>query len=100
MKRFVLSPESELYSRLCNANEDGECQFANTVTLDMNLPCVDKECRVDNVEIIQVTPGAFYEYVRPACVELSIYPNPKKVITGYAPVSMSLATCLCSVCSL
>ena len=34
---------------------------------------------------MQVAPGAFYEYVRRPCVDLSFYPNPKKVITGYAP---------------
>ena len=85
IKRFVLSKDSELYSKLCNPGEDGECNFANSITLDANLPCTDKECRVDTLEVVQVAPGAFYEYARRPCVDLSFYANPKKVITGYAP---------------
>ena len=85
IRRFVLTSNSELYSKLCNPGEDGECIFANTVTLDTTLPCTDKECRVDTLEVVQVAPGAFYEYVRRPCVDLSFYPNAKKVITGYAP---------------
>ena len=85
IKRFVLSKDSGLYSKLCNPGEDGECNFANTITLDANLPCTEKECRVDTLEVVQVAPGTFYEYVRRPCVDLSFYPNPKKVITGYAP---------------
>ncbi|EJK47814.1 hypothetical protein THAOC_33446, partial [Thalassiosira oceanica] len=56
IKRFVLSKDSELYARLCNPSGDGRCNFANTVTLDAHLPCTEKECRVDTVEIVQVAP--------------------------------------------
>ena len=85
IKRFVLSPGSGLYQALCNPEDDGSCKFANTVTLDSNLPCFMKECRVDDLEIVQVQPGAFYEYIRQPCVDLSFYKNPKKVVTGFAP---------------
>jgi len=80
----VLSPESSLYMKLCNPDESGKCQFASTVILDANLPCHYRECRVDDVIMIQVTPGAFYEYIRQPCVHLSFYNDAKKVVTGYA----------------
>lgn len=85
IKRFVLSPGSGLYQALCNPGEDGSCNFANTVTLDSNLPCFKKECRVDDLVVVQVQPGAFYEYIRQPCVDLSFYKNPKKVVTGFSP---------------
>ena len=85
IRRFVLSPESNLFQKLCNPNESGECQFANTVSLDENLECYGRECRVDDVIVIQVKPGAFYEYIRQPCVQLSFYDNAKKVVTGYSP---------------
>jgi len=62
-----------------------ECQFANTVSLDENIECYGRECRVDDVIVIQVKPGAFYEYIRQPCVQLSFYDNAKKVVTGYSP---------------
>lgn len=69
IKRFVLSPESSLYKKLCNADADGNCNFANTVELDENLACYGKECRVDTLVVVQVAPGAFYEYLRYDCKE-------------------------------
>lgn len=85
IKRFVLSQDSQLYQLLCNPNADGSCNFSNTVTVDSNMACFGRECRVDDLQVVQVTPGAFYEYIRQPCVDLSFYPNPKKVITGFAP---------------
>ena len=85
IKRFVLSPGSGLYDALCNPGDGGSCTFANTVTLESNLACFKKECRVDDLEVVQVQPGAFYEYIRQPCVDLSFFENPKKVITGYSP---------------
>lgn len=84
IRRFVLSPESQLYQKLCNPNESGECRYANTVTLDENLSCHRSECRVDEVVIVQVKPGTFYEYIRQPCVHLSFYGDAKKVVTGYS----------------
>jgi hypothetical protein len=85
IRRFVLSPDSGLHQALCNKGSDGSCNFASTVTLDSNLACHGQECRVDDVVIVQVQAGAFYEYIRQPCVDLSFYDNPKKVITGYSP---------------
>lgn len=84
IKRFVLSPNSDLYQALCNPGDDGACNYASTVTLDANVACYDKECRVDNLEVVQVAPGAFYEYIRQPCVGLSFYENPKKIISGFS----------------
>ena len=85
MIRFTLSPSSALYQKLCNPDSNGVCSFSNTVTLDENLECFGRECRVDDLVIVQVQHGAFYEYIRQPCVDLSFYPNPVKVIAGFAP---------------
>lgn len=84
IKRVVLDPSSPLYQKLCNPGEDGTCNYANTVTLDTNLACYDKECRIDDWAVIQVAPGNFYEYIKQPCVTMSFYPSPKKVITGFS----------------
>lgn len=52
------------------------------MSLNSNLPCYGRECRIDDIIIVQVTPGAFYEYIRQPCVHLSFYSGAKKVITG------------------
>jgi hypothetical protein len=82
VKRFVLSPTSSLYNKLCNSDANGVCQYLNTVLIDENLPCVGKECRVDTLVIVQVAPGVFYEYIRQPCVHAAFYKNAKKAITG------------------
>jgi len=85
IKRFVLDPSSDLHQQLCNPGADGSCNFAQTVTLESNMACYGKECRVDDLDVVQIAPGAFYEYIRQPCVGLSFYDNPKKVITGFSP---------------
>jgi hypothetical protein len=82
VKRFVLSPTSSLYNKLCNADDAGICQYANTVTIDENLPCEGKECRVETLVTVQVAPGVFYEYIRQPCVLPMFYKNPIKVVSG------------------
>lgn len=82
VKRFVLSPSSSLYRKLCNADANGDCQFANTVIIDENLPCDGKECRVDTLVVVQVAPGIFYEHLRQPCVQKAFYNNAKKVVSG------------------
>jgi hypothetical protein len=83
IKRFVLSPTSSLYQKLCNADANGDCQYANTVVIDENLPCEGKECRVDSLVVVQVSPGVFYEFIRQPCVHAAFYNNAKKVVTGH-----------------
>ena len=82
IKRFVLSPDSSLYQKLCNPDVNGDCDYASTITLDENLDCTGKECRIDTLVIVQVAPGAFYEYIRQPCTHLSFYDG-MKVITGF-----------------
>ena len=92
IRRFVLEEGSSLYQKLCNPTSSGECQYANTVTLDANIPCYGKECRIYTLIVVQVGPGTFYEYIRKACVQLSFYNGAKKVFTGVGPYLPELDT--------
>jgi hypothetical protein len=80
VKMFVLGPSSQLKAKLCNKGLNGTCQFANSVTLESNLPCFAQECDADTLRVVEVSSGIYYEYVRPACVEQVFYTNAKKVI--------------------
>jgi hypothetical protein len=80
LKRFALDDSSRLKEKLCNADANGKCQYATSVTLDSNLGCVASECDADTLRVVQVSQGIYYEYVRPACVEQAFYANAKKVI--------------------
>ena len=80
IRKFALDPSSNLMKRLCNRNSNGACQFVNSVKLESNLECIGKECDADTLRVVEVVPGTYYEYVRPACVEQAFYENAKKVI--------------------
>jgi len=80
LRKFVLNSASDLKTKLCNADGNGVCQYANTVTLDSTLSCTDNECDADALRVVQVSVGIHYEYVRPPCVEQAFYANAKKVI--------------------
>ena len=82
VKRFVLSPTSSLYQKLCDADANGDCQYKNTVHIDENLPCDGKECRVDTLVIVQMAPGVFYEYIRQPCVHMTFQSDARKVVSG------------------
>lgn len=79
IRRFTLDASSKLRAKLCNQDSNGSCQYANSVTLDSNLDCTDKECNADTVRVVEVS-GIFYEYIRPPCVEQAFYANARKVI--------------------
>lgn len=79
-KKLALNDSSLLKAELCNATTNGDCQFANTVTLNHTLECIGSECNADTLRVVEVSNGIHYEYVRPACVEQVFYANPKKVI--------------------
>ena len=82
-ERFVLNETtSSLFSLLCNFQEDA-CQFPMQVTLDKNLVCDKKECDVDTVRVVEVTPNVFYEYAPPACVEHPFYDDAMKLNKQY-----------------
>lgn len=70
-------------------NQD-ECDFKTIVTLDENLACHEKECRVDTIRTIEVVPGTYYEYLRPECVYFPFYQDAAKVFAGY---DHSIAMC-------
>ena len=61
INRFMLDLKSSLREELCNENSSGECQFANTVILQSSKICSGIECDVDNVRVLQLETGVFYE---------------------------------------
>lgn len=75
IKRLVLSGSSSLLSKLCNSRDGAKCEYRTLVVLDEDLTCVDQECQIELPRIIQVEPGFYYEYTRPACVEQTFYNN-------------------------
>lgn len=97
VERFELEPAtSKLYKALCGADAEesgtgpsagsGGCQFKSQVTLTENLECDGMECRVDTARTVKLNAtengvpySVYYEYVRPPCVELSYFRDPKTV---------------------
>jgi hypothetical protein len=75
---------SALYSVLCNAGSDGKCRFRPVVSLNQTLVCQGKECVVDDLRTIRVSdsPPIYYEYIRPACAELTFY-NSGRIVRDY-----------------
>jgi len=77
---FVLNATSNLKARLCNDEENaGICHFSPQVELKSNLICMEEECEVEAVRVVQAAPGIFYEYVRPPCVEHAFFNHAKKL---------------------
>jgi len=76
---------SALYAALCNQGSDGKCRFQPVVTLNQSLACQGKECLVDELRTIRVSdnPPVYYEYIRPACVDLTFYNNGRIVKDYY-----------------
>jgi hypothetical protein len=75
---------SALYGALCNAGSDGKCRFQPVVTLNQTLVCQGKECLVDEPRTIRVSdsPPIYYEYIRPACIELTFF-NGGRIVRDY-----------------
>lgn len=91
LRMSLNSSASELYKELCNSNSPGgECKFKPVVVLNKTLNCIGLECKLDNLRAFQVSqkPLVYYEYVRPACVELSFYNSGKKISKTWPAVSM------------
>ena len=82
---------SPLYEALCSggsAATGGGCVLRSEVVLQTNLSsrCVGgaawKECLVDTARLVKLHVGnwtAYYEWRRPACVEMPFYPDAKVV---------------------
>lgn len=76
---LVLAAASPLYQKLCGGAE--VCNHRLQTELMETLPCFENECSASDVTTILVRDG-FYEFQRPACVELFfrsgeviLYPN-------------------------
>ena len=84
VKEFQLAPSSNLYEKLCNANNQG-CVFKAVVKLQEKLPCTGDECSLDNLRVVKVqtNPPIYYEYVRPPCVDFSFYNDAHKISKTY-----------------
>ena len=78
---------SSLFAALCQANSTtGRCHFTSEVKLERTLPCFGIECRVQGARVVKLRNAGthnngesydvYFEYMRPACVELSYYDNP------------------------
>ena len=84
--RVVLSPNSQLYQKLCNLSSNNTCQFPSIVILDENLECNvpnSIECNVDTLTVpIQVIPGVFYSFEEEPCIQLTVYDDAKVVRAG------------------
>ena len=78
------STSSALYAALCNVGSDGKCRFQPVVTLNQKLSCQGQECLIDEPRTIRISsnPLVFYEYIRPACVELTFY-NTGRIARDY-----------------
>jgi len=82
-KRLSLNfTSSMLSSKICDGNVN-KCKPKTTFTLDEDIPCDGKECAVDVPRTLQVAPGIWYEYVRPACVNLAFFQDPKTIFRRY-----------------
>lgn len=80
LKRISLSKKSKLRKKLCKKDPvTKQCTYPSVVTLKANLKCNGAECKVDQVSVVKVSsnPDIYYEYVRPACVDLSFYDSSK-----------------------
>jgi len=89
--RMTLDPNSQLLNILCNPGTPGsDCNFQPVVVLQENLQCTGQECILDNLRAfkVQQDPPVYYEYVRPACVELSFYNTGKKINKGWPHETM------------
>ena len=77
---------SPLFQALCApTTPQGPCTYPLEVVLPSSIACTGRECNADTLRLVKVVDdGAgsaanptpiFYEYIRPACVELSFFEN-------------------------
>ena len=96
--RIILQPTSDLYKKLCNANNvTGECEWQSTVILDAPIECDGQcnagqslwdgtaaptnpcECSVDlprtvEIELSPAQGSIWYEYKQEPCIQMA-YPE-------------------------
>lgn len=78
-KRITLNEASQLASILCNGNVNNCNPTSPNIELSLDVACDGLECDIHEPRTIQVAPGIFYEYVRPACVHQMYYENPQAI---------------------
>jgi hypothetical protein len=83
-KRLSLNFEtSSLASQLC-IGDTKNCQPQGaTQILAQDIECDGIECAVLEPRTIEVSPGIWYEYVRPACVNTAFYNDPKTLYRNW-----------------
>jgi len=77
---MTLATGSPLYGVLCNAGTSGDCNYNINVILESHLACFGNECNVEMPRVVKVGE-VFYEYVRPACVNLPFSTDVSSVIS-------------------
>ena len=83
-KRFSLNfAGSTLASVLCNGDVNNCQPEKSTVILASDIPCFEKECEIEEPRTIEASPGIWFEYVRPPCVNLAFYNNPKTIFRNW-----------------
>lgn len=93
IKVVILDQDSALRKKLCNIDSIGQCKYSETVQLDENLSCFGIECSLDQIEVIQVADGIFYEFVNPPCVQMAFFEQGRMVSPSVSSLSQA-TTCV------
>jgi len=82
-KRLSLNfNSSALAAALCKGNVN-DCQPSSIAILEQDIPCDGVECDVTEPRTFEVSPGIWFEYQRPPCVNLAFYKNPKTIFRNW-----------------
>jgi hypothetical protein len=73
-----LSSSSALSKHLCKPFQ-GICTYPSIVELSENLKCEDIECELENIKVVEVGTGVFYEFSQHACIQFPFFVNGKLV---------------------
>jgi Protein of unknown function (DUF1800) len=82
-KRVKLQPNgvNSLFGILCGSLEPTSCNFKAKVVLESDIICSDNiECSVDTLQVVEIIPGIFYEYVNTPCVYQAFYGDSKAIL--------------------
>ncbi len=77
----TLPMNSALRTQICNTDVvSNECTaYPSIITLDISIPCTGVECNLDNIVVVQVSDGVYYEYVRPPCVHFPFFTTGNRI---------------------
>lgn len=83
-KRLSLNFDSSLLaSQLCNGDTSNCQPQGSTHILDQDIACDGVECTILAPRTLEVSPGIWYEYIRPACVNTVFYENAKTLYRNW-----------------